>query len=185
MEDPTFIEEIKNKWYNIRENGYKDEVIIGIIDSLSFLLDEAQERNFEKWDIMGRKVWPNYYVGETYDDELEILRSWTLNRLHWLDKSLYTWTSLDNIRTDFETSVYPNPFRESFYYRFTINEPGEISLILYDLNGSPVRNIVDRVYHTTGEYTLETFSPELPASIYLLVLKLNGEIVSKKKVVKL
>ncbi len=185
MGDPTFIEEIKNKWYNIRENGYKDEVIIGIIDSLSVILDSAQKRNFEKWDIMGRTIWPNYYVGETYDDELEILRSWTLKRLHWLDNRLYSWTSLDNIRTDFETSVYPNPFLESFNYRFEIFKPGEVSLVLYNLNGSPVRNIVDRVYYTTGEYTLETFFPDLSASIYVLVLKLNGEIVSKKKVVKL
>jgi len=185
MEDPTFIEEIKNKWYNIRENRYKDDVILAMIDSLSFILDEAQERNFEQWDIIDHKIWPNFYVGETYDDQLEYLKTWTINRLHWLDKSFYSWTGLENNSTDHKTSVYPNPFVESFNYHFTIIKPGEVSLILYDLNGSSVSNILDRVYHSPGEYSLETFSPELPSSIYLLVLKVNEEIVSRKKVVKL
>lgn len=185
LKDSTCIEEIKTKWFYIRNNGFRDDNILAIIDSLSLLVDEAQERNFERWDIIGHKIWPNYYVSNSFEGEIEYLKSWTLDRLHWLDSHLYAWNSIKNYIYDYETSVYPNPFAESFTYKFSIDEPGEFSLVLYDLNGSTGQNILDRKYLMPGEFSFDCLTPDLPASVYLLVLKLDGKIVSRKKVVKL
>ena len=37
---------------------------------------------------MGNYVWPNYYVGNTYQDELVFLKTWISNRLAWIDSNI-------------------------------------------------------------------------------------------------
>ena len=88
LRDTTFRDDIQERWYSIREKQYSDGSITSMIDSLSLLLNEAQERNFAKWDILGRPIWPNYYAGLSYEDEMDFLKNWTLERLNWLDASL-------------------------------------------------------------------------------------------------
>ncbi len=185
LQDPTFIGDIRNRWYSIRENQFSNETIIAIIDSLSLLLEESQQRNFERWNIIGRDIWPNYYVGESYEDEIDFLKTWTLGRLQWLDNNLYSWNSIENISINHETNVYPNPFSNYFYYDFSLNRPGDISLVLYDMNGMQVSSIIDDIYYPAGSFTIEWHSSEIPGSVYVLVLRINGEIVSIKKLVKL
>ena len=51
-------------------------------------LDDAQSRNFQKWNILGSYVWPNYYVGNTYQDEIIFLKNWIGDRLLWIDSNL-------------------------------------------------------------------------------------------------
>jgi hypothetical protein len=58
------------------------------IDSLALYLDEAQERNFRRWPILGGHVWPNTFVGETYQEEVEFLKGWLTERLAWMDANI-------------------------------------------------------------------------------------------------
>lgn len=184
LQDISFENEIKNRWCSIRKNQFSDNSIIANIDSLSLLLDEAQQRNFKKWHIIGHYVWPNYYVGESYEDEIDYLKTWTLNRLQWLDDNLSCVTNIENISINPKTNIYPNPFRNCFFYNLSLNEPGNISLILYDINGTQVAKIVNDKYYPTGVYTIDWCSSEIPSAIYFVVLKVNGETVSRKKLVK-
>ena len=195
LQDTTFKDHIHEKWSSIREKQYSDVSITSLIDSLSLLLNEAQERNFVKWDLLGRKVWPNYYVGQSYEDEVDILKNWTFQRLKWLDDSLSFAIGIHKsklypnentaIPLKLETKVYPNPFNSNFNYDFALNRPGEISLRLYDLKGAQVSAIINEVYYPAGSHSINWQSPEIPGSIYVLILKIDGEIVSVQKLVKL
>ena len=195
IQDSTFTDHIQEKWCSIREKQFSDGAITSIIDSLSFLLNEAQKRNFIKWDLLGRKVWPNYYVGQSYENEVDILENWTLDRLKWIDDSLYCAIGIHNsqlypngtakIPLKLGTKVYPNPFSSIFYYDFDLNSPGDISLALYDLKGTLVSTIVDEAYYPAGSHSINCQSPEIPGSIYVLILKIDGEIASVQKLVKL
>jgi hypothetical protein len=49
------------------------------------LLDEAQKRNFQKWPILGEHVASNYYVGESYREEIDWLKKWIESRVKWID----------------------------------------------------------------------------------------------------
>jgi hypothetical protein len=185
FQDSTFISDIKNRWYSIRENQFSNESIYSIIDSLSLVLDEPQQRNFKKWEIIGRDILPNYYVGESYEDEIRFLRTWTSNRLQWLDDKLYSWINIENFSLNPEAKVYPNPFTNSFNYTFSLNRPGNVSLTLYNMNGIQVATIVDERYYQEGTFIIDWDSSEIPGSIYVLVMRINGEIDSIKKLVKL
>ncbi|HUR45163.1 MAG TPA: FN3 associated domain-containing protein, partial [Candidatus Saccharimonadales bacterium] len=48
-------------------------------------LNEAQERNFRRWPIMGRSIHPNYYVGQSYADEVKWMKNWIRMRITWID----------------------------------------------------------------------------------------------------
>ena len=47
--------------------------------------DEAQVRNYVRWPILGTYVWPNWYIGITYQDEIDWMKQWLASRLAWMD----------------------------------------------------------------------------------------------------
>ena len=50
----------------------------GKIDLLISELEtsDAIKRNFERWPILGQWIWPNSYVGTTYESEINYLKNW-------------------------------------------------------------------------------------------------------------
>lgn len=48
----------------------------------------AIKRNFERWDILGEQVVFNSFVGETYEDEIEYIKSWIEARIEWMDSQI-------------------------------------------------------------------------------------------------
>jgi hypothetical protein len=59
------------------------------IDSIVGHIYEAQERNYERWPILGEWVWPNYnWEGNDYDDEVAFFESWFFSRLDWIDNNI-------------------------------------------------------------------------------------------------
>jgi hypothetical protein len=49
----------------------------------------AAERNFRRWRVLGRRVWPKPPSARsrtTYASEVRALRSWLSRRIAWLDR---------------------------------------------------------------------------------------------------
>ena len=72
-----------------RFNYFKDneDYIIQTINMYADKLKWAQEKNNEKWNTLGQYVWPNPVYYETYEEEIQHLKSWYLNRMEWLDSA--------------------------------------------------------------------------------------------------
>lgn len=85
LEDNHFEITYQIRWDNLRHQQLSNSSFDIMIDSYVELLEEAQERNFIRWPILGQYVWPNYYVGDTYEDEINYLRQWIEERLSWID----------------------------------------------------------------------------------------------------
>ncbi len=86
--DERFISKLMERWFTLRENELSDNRVLSIIDSITTRVDEAQKRNFEKWDILGEYIWPNFFIGYTYNEEVEYLKSWIVDRLAWMDNNI-------------------------------------------------------------------------------------------------
>ena len=41
--------------------------------------------NNEKWNILGKYLWPNYKVLDSFHEEDKYLKEWFLQRLDWLN----------------------------------------------------------------------------------------------------
>ncbi len=90
FQDPNFSERYRLRWWELRQGPFSTEHITNMIRRYADLLDEAQQRNFQRWQILGSWVWPNHYVGQTYRDELDYMAWWIEARLDWIDSQMGT-----------------------------------------------------------------------------------------------
>ena len=90
LNDPYFANKVKSRWQVLRQNELSDKLIFGKIDLLISELEtsDAIKRNFERWPILGQWIWPNSYVGTTYESEINYLKNWLSQRLTWMDSNI-------------------------------------------------------------------------------------------------
>lgn len=86
FEDPDFGQRYVDRWSEWRATTFSSSNVLGRIDRMAAELNEAQVRNFERWPILGVTVSPNWFVGDTYADEVKWMRDWTSNRLDWIER---------------------------------------------------------------------------------------------------
>ena len=82
FEDPQFVERVKNRFLHFYSNK---ESIISKIKELSNYIEKSRIKNNEKWNILGKYLWPNYKVFDSFEDEDEYLIEWFEARLNWLE----------------------------------------------------------------------------------------------------
>jgi hypothetical protein len=88
LEDRDFCVKVRDRWKQLRQNQWTNNNINQFVDQNATLLNEAQTRNFQRWPILGEWTWPNYYYGNTYQEEVDWLKNWTKDRLIWLDANI-------------------------------------------------------------------------------------------------
>ena len=87
-EDADYLGLTRCMWDDYRSNAWSDENIHGIIDSLSAVLAEPSVRDHARWPRLGQYVWPNVFIGQTYEEEIQFMRDWIDDRLFWLDENI-------------------------------------------------------------------------------------------------
>ena len=85
LQDSVFTNEYKKRWKVLRKNQLAVSKITSMIDDYARLLDTAQKTNFIRWPILGEYVWPNRYMGNSYEDEINYLKQWLKVRFSWID----------------------------------------------------------------------------------------------------
>ncbi len=88
LEDRAFCIQVRDRWQQLRRTAWQPTNITAFVDQNTTLLNEAQTRNFQRWPILGQWVWPNYYVGNTYTEEINWFKNWTKEHLQWLDNNM-------------------------------------------------------------------------------------------------
>ena len=90
FEDPAFVSKLKNRWSDLRTNILSDQNLQDRIDEITnFLIEHnAPRRNFDKWTIIGKYVWPNNYIGNNYGEEISYLKNWLEKRVKWMDEEI-------------------------------------------------------------------------------------------------
>ncbi|MDB6030683.1 MAG: hypothetical protein JWM16_1021 [Verrucomicrobiales bacterium] len=86
FDDPDFGQRYVDRWADLRTNVLATVNVLGRIDEMATLLQESQKRNFEKWPILGRNVNPNYFVGSSFDEEINYMKKFIQTRLEWITK---------------------------------------------------------------------------------------------------
>ncbi len=87
-QDSIYWEQVKCRYFELRSGLWSWTTINAQIDSNVALLGGATTRNFERWNILGSQIWPNNFVGGTYEAEIGYLKQWLQQRLVWLDQNI-------------------------------------------------------------------------------------------------
>lgn len=90
LEDPAFVNRLKERWSELRGNLLSNVSISGKVDGYINILNDgaAVESNFDKWPVFGTYIWPNNFVGSSYDEEIGYIKQWISDRTAWLDNAI-------------------------------------------------------------------------------------------------
>ena len=142
MEDDYFADLFTTRWYYLRQNELSNANLEYAIDSITTYIDEAQQRNYERWPILGEYVWPNYnWQGNDYNDEVEYFEEWFFNRISWIDNH-YPGSLLlpsaelsgyyPNIDLTLTDDYFSRPILKNKYFTLNDAPPGlEIDTVIY------------------------------------------------------
>lgn len=86
MQDTLFRQHARCRWFALRQSVLHIDTLFAFIDSTAAFINEAQQRNFVKWPIMGVATWPEPQpLPQTYAEQIQRLKSWITHRFAWLD----------------------------------------------------------------------------------------------------
>jgi len=181
--DPDYRALLYSRWSALREGPFSNSKILGYVDSVATVLDKgAQQRNFQRWPVLGKYVWPNppdYANLLSFNSEVQWLKDWIVNRLAWLDQRLvYVISGVeDNDVAGFSVRSYPNPIDDDVSFEYTIAEPGAVSILVYDALGREA-NRIDESPGEAGTYTTATSLRYLASGLYFYQMRFNGKVLA-------
>lgn len=85
FQDPAFVNLVQARFAFFRNN---QDSILDKIDQHAERLQWAQQENDERWQTIGIYVWPNPVIYDTYDQEVEHMKNWYIERMNWLNEAL-------------------------------------------------------------------------------------------------
>ncbi len=190
-EDPYFNTVLKYRWNNLRRNAFSNEEIFGFIDSCANVLSEAQKRNFEKFDILNTRVWPNPYVGGTFGNEVNYLKTWITNRFSWLDSQfdMIEPLSVDEPENEFflkgsEVFVYPNPFSEKLTININLPHKAKVDIIILNILGEKILHQSKECSEGNNIFLISGEAFYQSGNFYFYTLFVDGESFRTGKLIK-
>jgi len=83
--DEEFKNKVKSRFQFFRQN---QNYILEKIDSNANYLNLAQQENNAKWNVIGTYIWPNPVVLDSYDGEVQRMKTWYNTRMNWLENAI-------------------------------------------------------------------------------------------------
>ena len=194
--EPKFFNRLKSRWQKLGKTIFAPNSIFNTIDSLVVLLDESQQRNFQRWQILGKYIWPNAFIGQNYQEEVDYLKQWILDRIQWMDRTLLGSTAIESNRlwtlapNDNSLSQnYPNPFNQITHIEYNLTKPGLVIITVNDVLGREIKTLVCEEQQP-GHYRIDwngtdNIGQSLSSGIYFYRLKMVSKEVHFSQVRKL
>lgn len=179
--DDKFNNMARCRWEGLENNGlFTRSGIHAIIDSMVAHIHNARIRNYNTYNSLGIWVWPNAFVGSTYEQEVYYLKNFVSGRLLWLDANLPGVCKHET--NPIMLSAIPNPFTEYFDLRVILPTTGQVSLKLTSISGFEVWQTKEQV--STLSFVYRYQAQKLQNGIYILNAYLNGKYLGAIKVIK-
>ena len=126
------------------------------------------ERHFTRWPILSTYVWPNFFIGDTYLEEMDYLKTWLIDRVTWMDANMWgdscqidLSVPLENL--DASLSIYPNPAQDQIFINLKSSSHGLSSIVVFDMIGQQVLSMTE-----APRNQIQLNIASLPSGIYLL-----------------
>lgn len=139
---PEVSNQINCRWQELRAGAWHTDSLMQFLDDKLIEMGDAPDRNFERWPVLGTYVWPNDYIGETYEDEVDFLKNWLTTRLAWMDDNMLGDCSLagtEEIKTESKQfSIFPNPAKDIIYLESYLSNNQSNTVRIFNSLGAEV-----------------------------------------------
>ncbi len=140
LEDPVFENQFIERYEVLRQSIFHIDSLYKRIDVLVDRIGEdAINRNFETYDILGEWVWPNNFVGGSHQAEIQYIKDWLSDRLLFMDSSITMAKNIEGL-TD-PIRIYPNPSNGQFTIDLGKYSISSRWILLYNSQGQLVQKI--------------------------------------------
>ena len=186
MLDTAFVGDLRCKWKTVRQSTISNDHLNHIIDSVVTLTNEARERHFQRWPILGQYVWPNPNpIPTSYSGEIIALKEWITNRLSWIDNNIPNAGACEDwqdiVSEKLEVSIYPNPNNGiDATIKIKTKDPQTIYLKVFDGVGRLVHTQSINAVPVSNLITIEEAKKWQTGIYYFVFSNKDGEKVSKK-----
>ncbi len=188
MRDRIFSNQMNCRWHELRAGILSNDRILGIIDSLVMSLEEPIRKNYRRWPVLDTYVWPNVYIGNTYENEILHLKEWLTGRLDWMDDHIPNEcvTGLEMEKNgDPIYRIFPNPFSDQLKIETGVD--GQVEFVrLLDRQGRELMH--DRGAELTSGGPARVWRlgdlHYLPSGFYIITIGMADGRVFRQKVVK-
>jgi hypothetical protein len=182
LQDPNYKQKLQARWEDLRADKFSTTSIVSYIDSVATSLDEAQHRNFVRWPVLGIDVWPNDFVGETYQQEVTYLKSWVELRMNWLDNYFLGLVSSNESGPGIRINPpYPNPSSSGFLFEIRAARESVLTIEIFDALGRKVENL--HVPLHSGSNSVEV-GQKLSAGNYYYTMRTGEKDQARGKIFK-
>ena len=187
MKDTAFEGSLRCRWKQLRQTTLSSQHIFSLIDSISALVNEAQQRHFQRWPILGQYVWPNPQpIPSSYNGELTSLKAWIDQRLQWIDANMPNQGACydypPNANKTIIVSINPNPLWGEGIMIIQSKNSQPLTMHVYDAMGRVMQ--AEQVQLRTGVNSISLHSNYWARGVYFVSVKAsNGDKELRKLVV--
>jgi len=185
LEDPWFQDELKCRWTTLRQGMLSNTELYAKIDSVATYLDQAKDRHFEQWPILGVYTWPNPSpLPQTYAEEIIAIKAWINSRMGWLDANIpgTCHLGIEEIENA-SVSVYPNPFNDNVSVNWFSSGLSNATVTVYDIQGNILMTRTHSSTYGNNTVDLQFGGMNLSSGIYVVEIQ-EGSSVTRSKVIK-
>ena len=178
LQDEHFANRIKSRYVDLRKSTLSTGAIFAYIDSVSTFLENAQQRHYALWDILGENVGaPEVgYIPTTFSGEMNKFKNWISSRLAWLDTHMPGDENGPLQAGEVPGALFrlfPNPATDLVYIE---SDAPLLQVEIYSLSGR-------KVYQNPSppDFSVEVDMRGLAPGVYLVkIVVQTGEVISQK-----
>lgn len=92
LQDQWFRNLLNCRWNTLRQTTLSNASLMAMIDTNANYLRQAAVRDSAVWQTIGTYVWPNGWVANSWQAEVDSMKLWLSGRLAWMDANMYPST---------------------------------------------------------------------------------------------
>lgn len=193
FQDSNFSNKLYCRWKELRVSLLDLNYLNSYIDAQTNMLNEAQQRNFTQWPILGAFIAPNpqAQLNANYTGEVNDLKNWIASRIPWLDSHILGSSCNVGIQEEKPPEVsmnsFPNPFTNNLSVIYEVpdnlssNTQAKVKIELLNILGEQVQVLFEE-NKVAGTYQEDIATTQLAIGIYFLKLSVNNLVVYQKTV---
>ena len=92
LQDQWFKNLLSCRYAELRQNVLSTASLHSRVDSYANYIRAAASRDSAVWQTIDTYVWPNGWIANTWQGEIDSLKLWISNRMNWIDANMYPST---------------------------------------------------------------------------------------------
>ena len=193
--DAAFKSQAVDAWFGYRSGPLRTDRVFAFIDSVAEYLNEAQQRNFQRWPILGVGIWRSvagYEERDTYQKEVDFMKSYLEEHMAWMDADLSRSSgTVEPGPADAAApavTLAPNPFHDRTAVQAALPGDGTVDVRIFDVLGRLVRTkYLGYVLRGTLRFSWDgrdDAGRTVAAGLYFFAIDQNGLRRHRVKVIK-